>query len=237
VSGYDDRFGGAPTPQGPAQSGSTGSAGPMSQPYGSPMAQPYPSAGGQPVFGAAPVFGMPAQPGQTYGTPAYQPSRSKTWGAPQIISAVVVGIVALAALSFGWNYWQTHRALGVPTSLGGIPQLTGTAADQVIAMATASLKDEAKGKKMAVALYAAPGTKNVVVLAGVRGRLKSVDADLASGGTGAHIQVGHNTCASFKGGVVCERTGSHLTEAVVTQSTTLSVPQVSAMLDEAWAKA
>ena len=104
-------------------------------------------------------------------------------------------------------------------------------------MATASLKDEAHGKKIAVAVYATPAAKVVVVLAGVRGRLMSVDADLASGGTGAHIQVGHNTCAAFKGGVVCERTGSHLTEAVVTQSTTLTIPQVSAMLDEAWSKA
>ena len=209
----------------------------MSQPYAGPMSQPYPGSAGQPAFGAPPVFGTPAQPGQTWGTQPYQPTRTKTWGAQQIVTAVVVGIVALVALSFGWNYWQGHRALGVPASLGGVPKLTGSGADQVSTMASSELKDQTHGKTLAVAVYAAPASKSVVVLVGVRGKLKSVEEDLASGATGPRIQVGHNTCASFKGGVVCERTSAHLTEAVVAESATMSIPQVSAMLDEAWAHA
>jgi len=200
------------------------------------MSQPYPSTG-QPAFGAAPVFGAPAQPGQSWGAQPYQPTATKTWSAQKVISLVVAGIVAVAVLSLGWNFWQAHRAVGVPATLGGVPQLTGAAADQVTAIATSGLKAEAHGKKIAVAVYAAPGGKDVVVLAGVRGRLKSVDNDLASGGTGARTPVGHNTCAAFKGGIVCERTSAHLTEAVVVQSATMSVAQVSAMLDQAWSAA
>ena len=238
MTGFDDRFGAAPDAL-----GSAGALrvlrvrGPDVSAVRRPDVPAVPRLGRSARLRRPPVFGTPAQPGQTWGTQPYQPTRTKTWGAQQIVTAVVVGIVALVALSFGWNYWQGHRALGVPASLGGVPKLTGSGADQVSTMASSELKDQTHGKTLAVAVYAAPASKSVVVLVGVRGKLKSVEEDLASGATGPRIQVGHNTCASFKGGVVCERTSAHLTEAVVAESATMSIPQVSAMLDEAWAHA
>ncbi len=246
MTGFDDRFGAAPAPSGPpaaaGPSGSAGSAGPMSQPYPSAMSQPYPSPGGQPQFGAAPVFGtptQPGQPGQTWGTPTYAPSRSKTWGTPQIVSAVVIGIVALSALSFGWRYWENHRGIAAPATLGGLAQLHDPAVDQAMDTARTRIKEADKGHKAVIIAYGAGTGSDVAILVGVRGRLASIENDLVRGSVtgGTTQQVGHNTCAPIPGGFVCERTSAHLTEGVVSQSTKRTMAQVSAMLDEAWAKA
>jgi hypothetical protein len=210
----------------------------MSQPYAGPMSQPYPSAG-QPAFGAAPVFGAPAQPGQVWGTPAYTPTRTKTWGAQQIVAAVVVGVVALGALSLGWRYWQNHRGIKAPATLGGLAQLHDPVVDQAMDSAMARLKEVDHGHKAVVVAYGAGTGADVAILVGVRGRLQSIENDLNSGGVaaGTHQLVGKNTCAAFPGGFVCERTSAHLTEGVVSQSRTRTMAQVSAMLDEAWAHA
>jgi hypothetical protein len=210
----------------------------MAQPYAGPMSQPYPSAG-QPVFGGAPAFGTPAAPGQTWGTPAYTPTRTKTWGPQQIVALVVVGVLAVAGLGLGWRYWQNNRGIKAPATLGGLAQLHDQAVDQAMDTAKARLKQVDHGHKAVVAAYGAGTSADLAILIGVRGRLLSIENDLNNGGVavGTHQHIGQNTCAAFAGGFVCERTSAHLTEGVVSQSRTRTMAQVSAMLDEAWAHA
>jgi hypothetical protein len=238
MAGFDDRFGAAPAPSGPPAPSGSPMAGPMSQPYAGPMSQPYPGSGGQQAFGA-PVFGAPAQPGQTWASQPYQPTRRKAWGSQQVVTAVLVGIVALAALGFGWRYWQNHRAINAPATLGGLAQNHDPAVEQAMTTARAGLKQADHGHKAVVVAYGTVTGSDVAILVGVRGRLVSIEKDLNSGGiaAGAHQQIGHNTCAAFPGGFVCERTSAHLTEGVISQSKTRTMTQVSAMLDEAWSKA
>ena len=237
MTGFDDRFGGAPAPSGPP--GLSGSSVPMSQPYAGPMSQPYPGSAGQPAFGAPPAFGTPAQPGQAWGTQPYQPTRRKTGGAQQVGTAIVVGIVALAALGIGWRYWQNHRGINAPATLGGLAQNHDPAVEQAMETARAGLKQADHGHKAVVVAYGTVTGPDLALLVGVRGRLDSIERDLNSGGVtaGTRVTMGHNTCAAFAGGFVCERTSAHLTEGVVSQSRTRTMAQVSAMLDEAWAHA
>ena len=235
MTGFDDRFGAAPAPSGPpAPTGSSGSAGPTPQSYAGPMSQPYPGSGGQPAFGAAPVFGTPAQPGQTWGTPPYQRDPDQDLGRPADRQRRRRRNRRRGGARFGWNYWQAHRAIGVPTTsaayrsstarrLTGLPKSRPPASRRPTArrwLSPSTRRPRARTWSCSPASGAGSRASTPTWPAAERGAPTSV-----------------TTLRDLHRGIVCERTSSHLTEAVVVHSTTMTVAQVSAMLDEAWAKA
>jgi hypothetical protein len=236
VDGQDDRFGAPPSASTPPADAGFGFFGGTPA---SPYAAPTPGAGApapNPAFGAPnPAFGAPAP---AFGT-TYQPVPTAAGGnSKQIVAAILIGIVVLAGIGFGWNVYQQHKPIGVPTTLAGVARNTDPSIQQGLDTALTALKKEDPGKKIVVAAYGSVAQKEIIILVGVRGRLKSIESDFAQGGiTGGQQQIGHNSCAAMPTGFVCERTSGHLTEGVVSISQTRTMAQTSALLDEAWSKA
>jgi hypothetical protein len=232
VDGQDDRFatGGATPPT--DNFGFFGGAPAPGSTYGPPPGQPY----GAPPEPSATPFGAPVTP---YAAPINAPAPASTkTGRRQMVVAAVLILLAVAAAGGGWNVWKQHQNIAVPATLGGLAQNHDPAVQQLTSGVLTALKKEDPGKKNIVVAYGDVASSDLVFLVGVRGRRASIQRDLARGATtGSQKQIGHNTCATVSGGIVCERTSNHLTEGVVSASATRTMAQASALLDEAWAKA
>jgi hypothetical protein len=225
VDGQNDRFA-APDAKPPEFGFFGGASSAPGSAYGPPPAQQF----GAPAQPATQPFGAP------YATPPAPASNKTRTGV--LIGAAVLALVAVAVAAFGWNFWKQHQAIGIPTNLGGLAQNHEPGVEQLTASALAGLKKDDPGKKAGIAAYGSISSKDLVFFVGIRGRLASIEKDFAQGGaSGVQQHIGHNTCGTIANGIMCERTSTHLTAAVISVSSPRTMAQVSALLDEAWKQA
>jgi len=216
------------------------------------------SFGGPSTFGGAPPASAPAPTGPAFGAPTGPafgaptygpgtPSGSGAFGAPistvssggstgrstrTKVGAVVLSLFVLGGAFSAYRYFEHHRAITIPTSLGGLAKSSDTRYTSVLDLAKKTVQDKNPDFNLDAAVYASP--KDAAFLLVGRGDV-NVDEELAAmEGTTQHV--GANTCVVQTGrsAVACLRTGGQLTVMVITGNVKGDVTQASKMVDEAW---
>jgi len=218
------------------------------------------SFGGPSTFGGAPPASAPAPTGPAFGAPSGPafgaptygpgtPSGSGAFGAPTSavssggstgrstrtkVGAALLGLFVLGSAFSGYRYLQHHRAITIPTSLGGLPKSSDARYTSILDLAKKSVQDKNPDFNLDAAVYAGP--KAAAFLLVGRGDV-NVGEEL-SAIDGATQQVGANTCVveTDKSAVACLRTGGQLTVIVFTGYVKGDLTQASKMVDEAWAQ-
>jgi hypothetical protein len=194
--------------------------------------------GGAPasVFGApAPVFGSVPPPAYEAVSLARKPSAGWLSYPSGVRGVIVTVVLLLVAVSIGYNRFTFVQNLlkgdlKAPSSLAGMPRLTGPEADQAERQGLEAMKQAGNMGKPLVAVY----TDGVgyYVLVAARGKadiareFSDVGRDMSQVRT-----VGESSCATVEAETACLRTSRTLTVWVIGSA---GDAQVAGAINEAW---